>query len=358
MEVKEVLYMNKGDGENSYHQNSSFTQKLAGLSKPALQNTVQSLFSKDVLPYQVLNVADLGCSSTPTTFSVIETVIESVKRKCKELNYQIPEFQYYLNDLAGNDFNTLFKGLLKFTEKHNDLHCFVMGTPGSFHGRLFPANTMHLIYSSYAVSWLSKVPRLTDIEGLPLNKGKIYISDTSSQAVKEAYLAQFQVDFGLFLKSRSQEMIHDGRVFLIFHGRLSAEHSTTDTCFCWEPLSKAIADLVSLGLISEEKLDSFDVPDYVPSIEEVKDIVNREGSFEIELLETFPIEMGDKEIWINGEKLAKDTRCLTESLVSNHFGEEILDKLYDKLSDVIVKDLATCTEQIKVTNFVLVLRRM
>ncbi|KAJ0044635.1 hypothetical protein Pint_06452 [Pistacia integerrima] len=255
------------------------------MAKPALENAVQSLFSKGFLPYQVLNVADLGCSSGSEAFSVMETVIQNVKIKCKELNCQIPEFQFYLNDLTGNDFNTLFRGSSNFTEKYSDLHCFVMGSPGSFHGRLFPKNTMHLIYSSYAIQWLSKGQ-----EGFPLNKGKMYISDTSPPVVKEAYLAQFQEDFGFFLKCRSQEMIQNGRVFLIFHGRVSEEHTTKETCVGWEPLTEAIVELVS------QKLDSFDAPDYVPSLQEVKDIVGKEGSFEIELLETFPIEIGDKGI--------------------------------------------------------------
>ncbi|KAJ0025587.1 hypothetical protein Pint_07394 [Pistacia integerrima] len=76
------------------------------------------------------------------------------------------------------------------------------------------------------------------------------------------------------------------------------------------------------------------------------------------MLETFPIEIGDKQIWSNGEKLAEDIRSFTESLVSPHFGEKIVDQLYAKLTDIIIKDLATRIEPDKVTNFVVVLRRM
>ncbi|XP_031255634.1 probable caffeine synthase 2 [Pistacia vera] len=355
MEVKNMLFMSKGNGESSFFQNCSFTQKVVAMSKPALEKVVESLFSEGFLPYQVMNVADLGCSSGRTTFLVMETVIESVKRKCRELNYQIPEFQFYLNDLPGNDFNTLFKGLSNFTEKYNDLPCFVMGCPGSFHGRLFPKSSMHLVHSSYGAHWLSKVPRLMDKEGLPLNKGKVYISKTSPAAVKEEYLAQFQEDFSLFLKSRSHEMIREGRVILIINGRLSEDPTNGEP---WEPLAEAIADMVSLEVIPEEKLDSFNVPYYIPSEKEVKNIVDREGSFELEVLETFPIEMGDKSVWSSDEKFIKNLRSFTESMVSHHFGEEILDKLYDKFAQIVLQDLATRTEPSEVISFVVVLRRL
>lgn len=82
-----------------------------------------------------------------------------------------------------------------------------------------------------------------DKDGLPLNKGKVYVSKASLPAVKEEYLAQFQEDFSLFLNSRSHEMTRDGRVILIIHGRLSEDPIYELT---WEPLAEAIVDMVSL----------------------------------------------------------------------------------------------------------------
>ena len=90
-------------------------RKVVVKSKP-IERAVESLFTENPsLQFQVLNAADLGCSSGPNSFSVMSTVIESVENKCRELNKhcKIPEFQFYLNDLPGNDFNTVFKGLSK-----------------------------------------------------------------------------------------------------------------------------------------------------------------------------------------------------------------------------------------------------
>ncbi|KAK0591680.1 hypothetical protein LWI29_006283 [Acer saccharum] len=355
MEVKEVLFMSTGEGENSYLQNSGLMQKVAVKSKPILERAVESLFTENSsLPFQVLNAADLGCSSGPNSFSVMSTVIQSVENKCRELKYKtIPEFQFYLNDLPGNDFNTLFKGLTSFvSEKHKNVSCFVMGAPGSFHGRLFPRNTMHLVHSSYGAHWLSKVPI-----DLPINKGKIYISKTSPPAVREAYLAQFQQDFSLFLRSRAQEMVPDvGRVVLILHGRLSADPTSKDSHTPWEHFSDAISHLVSKGLIDEERLDSFDVPYYTPSQEEVKEMIDKEGSFAVDLMETFAIDVGDKDIWSDATSCANNIRSFTEPMISHHFGVEILDELYDKITDLIVQDFAK-TEPDKIINIVVVLRR-
>ncbi|KAK4836372.1 hypothetical protein QYF36_022136 [Acer negundo] len=91
-----------------------------------------------------------------------------------------------------------------------------------------------------------KVPELRDEERLPINKGKIYISKTSPPAVCEAYLAQFQQDFSLFLKSRAQEMVpYGGRAILVLHGRLSADPTSEDSYTPWELFAEAISHLVS-----------------------------------------------------------------------------------------------------------------
>ncbi|KAI8030472.1 putative caffeine synthase 2 [Camellia lanceoleosa] len=103
--------MNRGEGATSYAQNSSFTQKVASITMPVLENAVETLFSKDFHLLQVVKAADLGCAAGPNTSTVIFKIKRSVEKKCRELNSQTPEVQVYLNDLPRNDFNTLFKGL-------------------------------------------------------------------------------------------------------------------------------------------------------------------------------------------------------------------------------------------------------
>ncbi|KAJ0101401.1 hypothetical protein Patl1_06551 [Pistacia atlantica] len=93
------------------------------------------------------------------------------------------------------------------------------------------------------------------------------------------------------------------------------------------------------------------------SPEEMKDVVDREGSFAIEQLDTFYIEIGDKAIWDNEEKIAQNIRSFTESMMLHQFGIEILDKLYENFTHILIRDLARQTEPNKITSIILVLRR-
>ncbi|KAF5960605.1 hypothetical protein HYC85_001814 [Camellia sinensis] len=270
-----------------------------------LEIAVETLFSKDFHLLQALNAADLGCVASPNT--------------CETL-----ELQVYLNDLPGNDFNTLFKGLSSkdvVGNKCEEVSSYVMGVPGSFHGRLFPGNSLHLVHSSYSVHWLSQAPKgLGSREGLALNKGKIYISMTSPHVVREAYLSQFHEDFTMFLNARSQEAVPNGCMVLILHGRKSSDPSKIESCFTWELLAIAIAELASQGL----ELDSS--------------------------------HMQEKDKWVRGEKLAKAVRAFTEPIISKQFGYEIMNKLYDKFTHIVVSDLEA--KKPKTTSIILVLSKI
>lgn len=77
-----------------------------------------------------------------------------------------------------------------------------------------------------------------------LNKGKVYISRSSPRSVLDAYSLQFQNDFSLFIKSRSEELVPGGRMVLSFMGRGSDDPTTQDSCYHWELLAQAIMTLV------------------------------------------------------------------------------------------------------------------
>ena len=110
-----------------------------------------------------LAIADLGCSSGPNTFLVVSELMKIVHQLCKKLGRQSPEFQLYLNDLPGNDFNSIFKSWPSFQENLKNQvgsgfgPCFVNGVPGSFYGRLFSTKSLHFVHSSYSLQWLSQV---------------------------------------------------------------------------------------------------------------------------------------------------------------------------------------------------------
>lgn len=357
--MKDSLRMTKGDGEDSYLKNSEILQKIMASTLTKFEKAVQSLFDHDLFPCNVLNVADLGCSTGPNTFLTMSTVLRTISDKCHELNLQIPEIQFYLNDLPSNDFNTLFKGVSDFCKKqdYDDLPSFhYAGVPGSFHDRLFPRNSLHLVNCSYAAHWLSKVPKFVSTQGSPLNKGNIYISEETPISVKKSYFSYFEKDFTSFLKSRSEEIVTNGLVFLILKGREFEDPSACESSIHpFDVLSETIAALVSEGLMDQEKLDDFNMPLYGASEGEIGGVVEKEGSFVIEHLKT--VITGNGGIWSIPRDLVKNFRVYTEAVLAMHFGDEIMDMVYEKAVEIVALNWEEISKKANAISIVAVLRK-
>ncbi|KAJ7967297.1 Methyltransferase-like protein [Quillaja saponaria] len=278
VETEQILHMNGGEGETSYARNSLLQRKVISEVKPILEESVTKLYN--TLFPDCLKVGDLGCSSGPNALLVASEIIDTIDAKSRSLNRQPPTFQIFLNDLPGNDFNTIFKSLPNFykaleNEKGSQFGpCFIAGIPGSFHGRLFPANSMHFFHSSCSAHWLSQVPKgLTDGLAPVKNKGNIYVTHSSSPAVYRAFVEQFQQDFKLFLRSRSEELVPGGSMVVTIGGRTETEELVSP----WGLLGMTLNDMVLENLIEEEKLENFDIPLYYPTAEEVRQVIDTES---------------------------------------------------------------------------------
>ncbi|KAJ4714332.1 putative Benzoate carboxyl methyltransferase [Melia azedarach] len=354
MEVTQVLRMNGGGGETSYAKNSLVQKKVISMTKPVAEEAMTKLYCS-AFPIK-LAIADLGCSSGPNTLLVLSELIKIVNRISKKLGTQSPEFQVFLNDLPGNDFNTIFKSLPSFQEKLRKQMgsgagpCFFNGVPGSFYGRLFRSNSVDFLHSSYSLQWLSQVP-----EGLESNKGNIYMASTSPPSVLKAYYQQFQKDFSLFLKCRSEELVDGGRMVLTFLGRKSKDPSSKECCYIWELLAMALNNMVAEGLIEEEKVNSFNIPQYTPSPDEIKSEVIKEGSYAIDRLEVSEVNWNAYNNDFNvadafkdgGYNVAKCMRAVAEPLLVSQFGEAIIDEVFKRYREILAQRMSK-----EKTNFV------
>ncbi|KAL0367511.1 UNVERIFIED_CONTAM: Salicylate carboxymethyltransferase [Sesamum radiatum] len=318
--------MNGGIGEASYANNSLVQEKVISMTKPIIEAAITELImcssSSMVRGAKSLCMAELGCSTGPNTLIVAMEFVKIVSRLCRKHGHdQLPEFQIQLNDLPGNDFNSIFKSFAPSFHAQllqevgsSALYCFISGVPGSFYGRLFAANSLHFVHSSYSLMWLSKVP-----ERVEINKENIYIGSTSPASVITAYYEQFQRDFSTFLRCRSEEVMCGGKMVLTLLGRRSESASSKECCYIWELLALSLKEMVSQGLIEEEKLGSFNIPQYTPSLSEVKTEVEKEGSFTINRLQVSEIA------WAAcggcGYNVAKCMRSVAEPLLVGHFGE-------------------------------------
>lgn len=110
-------------------------------------------------------------------------------------------------------------------------------------------------------------------------------------------------------------------------------------------------------MIDEERLDSFEVPYYTPSEQELREVVEREGSYVVEHIETFTIKIEDKDIWSDARGFANNLRAFTEPMISHHFGAQIVDKLYEEVYNFVVEDFTTQIEPNMICNYALILKR-
>ncbi|KAI4327641.1 hypothetical protein L6164_020078 [Bauhinia variegata] len=325
-------------------------QKVVSLTKPIREEAISYLY-RSTLPRSIA-IADLGCSSGPNTLSVVTEVIKSIEKLCQELNHQSPEYQVFLNDLPGNDFNNIFESLDSFRVKlRNETKdgigpCFFSGVPGSFYGRLFPRKSLHFVHASYSLHWLSQVP-----EGIENNKGNICVGSTSPPNVVKAYYEQFQRDFSFFLKCRAEEMIEGGRMVLTLLGRTSDDQYSNGGFYIWELMAMALNEMVSEGIIKEERLDSFNIPLYAPFPSEVKLEVEKEGSFSIDRLETsevnwnandnnwnprdYEFSLSEIESSDGGYNMAKCVRAVAEPMLVSHFGEAIIEDVFSRYQKIL-----------------------
>ncbi|XP_045829801.1 S-adenosyl-L-methionine:benzoic acid/salicylic acid carboxyl methyltransferase 3-like isoform X1 [Trifolium pratense] len=367
MDLGQVLHMNGGVGEKSYANNSLLQQKVISTTKLLRDESIINVCG-NTLP-KSLAIADLGCSCGPNTLLVISETIKVVEKLYKKKNHKSPEYKIFLNDLPGNDFNTIFQSLDTFKENlRNEIktemdHCYIFGAPGSFYSRLFPDNSMHFVHSSYSLQFLSKVP-----EGVDDNKGNIYLSSTSPSNVLKAYYDQYKTDFSYFLKCRAQELVEGGCLFVTLIGRQSEDPSSKEISYLWDFMSVALNDMVLEGIIKEENLNSFNVPLYYPSLSEVKLEVLTEGSFSINQLDSSQIifkELDNYKDAFNskisgsltedGYNLGQCIRAIAEPLLVGHFGESVTKEAFNRFQKYVTDNVPK--DRTKITNITMILTK-
>ncbi|ESQ34837.1 hypothetical protein EUTSA_v10007856mg [Eutrema salsugineum] len=370
MEVMKILHMNKGNGDTSYAKNSIVQSNIISLGRRVMDEALKKLMMSNS-EISSIGIADLGCSSGPNSLLSISNIVQTIQNLCAhDLDRPVPELRVSLNDLPSNDFNYIFASLPEFYDRLNKRDnnkkeglgfdqggpCFVSAVPGSFYGRLFPRRSLHFVYSSSSLHWLSQVPcgELDKEAGVAItadldNRGKIYLSKTSPKSAHKAYALQFQTDFSVFLRSRSEELVAGGRMVLSFLGRSSPDPTTEESCYQWELLAQALMSMANEGIIEEENIDAFNAPYYAASSEELKMAVEKEGSFSIDRLEISPVDWeggsiseesydivrSKPEALASGRRVAKTIRAVIEPMLEPTFGQHVMDELFERYAKIV-----------------------
>lgn len=96
------------------------------------------------------------------------------------------------------------------------------------------------------------------------------------------------------------------------------------------------------GLVSEAQVNSFNLPIYATSPEEMTELIERNCHFSIETMELI-----DPAAWLKGriniQEWVVHVRAAMQELFSKHFGEEITDGIFNRL---IIK-LTECSDQLE-----------
>ncbi|XP_037418419.1 jasmonate O-methyltransferase-like [Triticum dicoccoides] len=314
-----MVHMNQGQGETSYARNSRIQNAQQNRMKPLIEGSIFELCSNNTLfPGKIL-IADLGCSSGPNALALVSIAVEAIHSYCLQFEQTLPEVCVLLNDLPDNDFNTVVKSLvtLRQSKKPNVLTGV---TPGSFYERLFTSGSMHLICSSNSLHWLSKAPEHLTRNQIPAYDMDEHARCESLPIVLEAYAQQFREDFTLFLKLRAKELVPGGRMVVSLVGRHS-DVTASKFSHLWETVAQILSVMASEGVIDKAKYDSFYVPMYGASSEELMEIIQEEGSFSITDMRVYDPATDMNNALFTSSWFINHLRAIFEPIIVEHFGD-------------------------------------
>uniref|UniRef100_A0A0E0DKR1 Jasmonate O-methyltransferase n=1 Tax=Oryza meridionalis TaxID=40149 RepID=A0A0E0DKR1_9ORYZ len=343
-----VVGMNSGDaGELSYANNSDMQRTIAAATRKERQEMAAAV-RRGRRHASAIAIADLGCATGPNAMLMAGDAVEAMLGDAERQQEAAPaEFHVFLNDLPSNDFNSVFRQKHEklVVPSNNSSRCLVSAWPGSFYGRVFPADSLDYVVSSSSLHFLSRAPA----DAAP-NEGRMYVSATSSSRVLDAYRAQFQADFRLFLSCRAEEVRRGGVLLLTFVARREAVPSPHD-CHLWDLLAEAAAD-------DRRLVDSFDAPFYGPCPEELREAIREEGSFHVRRMELFEVSRSSCQADL--DQLAAQTsstiRAVVEPMLGPHFGWDAMDALFRRYTHLLHKYYRHNNDQL--TNVFLALHKI
>ncbi|TVU11707.1 hypothetical protein EJB05_45309, partial [Eragrostis curvula] len=198
MATGQSLHMNHGEGEASYARNSTFQGAEQNRMRPFIEEAAVAGLLESIKSLSSVAIADLGCSSGPNALALVSGAVDAIFHHYARQEQEPPELCVFLNDLPDNDFNNVAKSLAEFQERNQ--------TYWSCYGRLFTRSSLHLIFTSNSVHWLSEVrnnnlikqaPEDLRNNGIPMYDGDDDLRQARRSFVFEAYARQFRKDFKL-----------------------------------------------------------------------------------------------------------------------------------------------------------------
>ncbi|KAL8457305.1 hypothetical protein ACS0TY_035234 [Phlomoides rotata] len=175
-----------------FSQNITVYRGALDVAKSIIEEEILTKLNIKHLVKNGVFIEDFGCSTSHNSFPAMEIITQAIHYK-----HETAEFYVFFNDVASNDFNTIFTSL----SPHRSYHA--VAVPGDFHGRLLPDSSLHFCYSSWSLHWLRQVPEVVADSASPAwNKGAILYTENRKEDC-DAYMDQFSKDMNAFLESRA-----------------------------------------------------------------------------------------------------------------------------------------------------------
>ncbi|BBN11845.1 hypothetical protein MPTK1_5g15220 [Marchantia polymorpha subsp. ruderalis] len=300
-------------------------------------------------------IADLGCSMSPNTITNMESIIKRLSERYRanpgrdsEGSEEVPEFQAFFNELQGHDFNTLFQliNISKTTAAEQGdgeaVQYFASAVTGSFYDRVLPSSSVHLVMSSLALHWISKIPTAVLDSNSPAYNGGHTDLHRSSRATLDAYAEQAEKDLVDFLSARAAELVTGGSMFLVFGARDHyIPYRVVDESF--EAHETVWNELAQEGEVAEDLRDSFNPLTYYRSFSEVDKVLHAFRSvFEVVTKTLFRnlisiCLQGESDVKKRAHMCASITRGMYSNILESHFGERVTSLFMHRLQQHLLE---------------------
>ncbi|KAJ6768837.1 CARBOXYL METHYLTRANSFERASE putative-RELATED [Salix koriyanagi] len=294
-----------GLGTDSYFNHSFFQKIAANVAKDMIEEAITKKLDVKFLlsSSNTIRIADLGCAVGPNTFDAMQSIIDLM-------------------------ISTPSSNLCRPNENTSQLPCRVL-----FTGDYFPDSSLHVVYSSYALHWLSKVPEdLEDKNSPAWNRGKIHHASAGEEVLR-AYAAQWADDLSSFLNARAREIVPGGIVVIVTHSIPDGmEYSELANGMMYNCMASILLDIAKRGLITEEQVDAFNLPTYAASPGEFVSVVENNEYFNIVTMgESNPSPWLTDDVHVDMNEFVSHIRAAMEGMFSKHFSREIVNEMFEQL---------------------------
>jgi hypothetical protein len=226
------------EGDGAYNRHAYVPASGAALALPLLESAARSV-PLDAGDYPIV-IADYGSSQGKNSLAPMRTAIGALRSR---LGTERPILVCHV-DQPANDFNSLFEVLDSDPDRYDvgQPNIFSCAIGRSFYGNVLPPGSVSLGWSSYAVVWLSRIPRLVPGH---------FIALRSTAEVRTEFQRQGAEDWKSFLSLRASELRPGGRLVVVLPGLDDGGVSGFEDLF--DHANAVLAEMVDDGTILPEE---------------------------------------------------------------------------------------------------------